>query len=308
MAGLAAGLGVLGLLPGSPAAGRAQDVQSGPTYRIMARTATIETLPVVVATAFGDDRRIGISVEFDDTGSRNPLDSFRGPAVAALATTVDALQTKRVVIDAYNYFSRAPVALTVRTSVLRDGLTNPVITGPAENSLPALLAGAVQPLGPSVRTIPAENKGVSPLLTFAVRQVDGLVAYAPLPQYAALAGGTLVWDASQDPTLAPIGAGSLFMLMGQDPTVRDPLVELLRSGSNTLRDRSAEDIVDAIADRYPAWEPDAVLEAVRAAQRSLNPTGVTGREALDHAVRLTGIELTASRVSLLSGSSSLVPG
>jgi hypothetical protein len=47
-----------------------------------------------------------------------------------------------------------------------------------------------------------------------------------------------------------------------------------------------EEVVDLVADRFPVWEPDAVLEAVRAAKRCLNPTGRLDPAALQHAAEL----------------------
>jgi hypothetical protein len=42
-----------------------------------------------------------------------------------------------------------------------------------------------------------------------------------------------------------------------------------------------------VADYYPRWEPDAVLEAVRVAKRCLNPTGQLSPAALQRAAELS---------------------
>jgi hypothetical protein len=255
--------------------------------RVALRAHTIEALPLVVALSAGVDTELGLRPEFVDVGSANPVTVLSADVQAAVGTSIDQLAADRPdVVDAFNFFTRAPAAVVVRTPTVGRSLGGLVIAAPVGEDLVAQLARSLAAEPDSPRLVPGSD-WFGLLSNYPTGQVDGVLSMAPLPQYLAAHLGTVEWDGSDDADSPPVGAGSLLLSREIEGPTRDRLVVLVLRGTQLLAAMPDEEVVDLVADYYPVWEPDAVLEAVRVAKRCLNPTGQLSPAALQRAAELS---------------------
>lgn len=252
------------------------------------RAGSIEALPLLLARRLGAEARAGLQVELLDAGDGNPLSPQ--PEVAAyVGTGFDQLTLAPALappVDAFNFYRRAPVALAVTPPYQSTDLAGLVVAVPGQPSLARALGERLLAGGQGPRSVVGSG-WLGSVALFSVRQVDGVLEQAPLPQYLALNGGTVAWDASDGPGSEELAAGSLYVAAGVGD-VRERLVAMMRMGVDALATRTEEEIVELVAGDYPAWEPDAVQAMARVAKRSLNPSGRLSAEALSRTASLAG--------------------
>jgi hypothetical protein len=264
----------------------AQPSSPAGVIRVALRTQTVEALPLVVALSVGADAELGVRPELVEVENGNPVKSLGADMQAAVGTSIDQLAADRPdVVDAFNFFTRAPTAIVVHAPSVDHNLAGLVIAAPVGEDLAAHLARSLATKSNPPRLV-AGSDWLSVVANYSAGQTDGALAMAPLPQYLAAHQGTVVWDASNDADSPPVGAGSLLLSTNVEGPTRERLVALFQRGTQLLATMPEEEIVDLVADRYPVWEPDAVLEAVRVAKRCLNPTGQLDPAALQRAAEL----------------------
>jgi hypothetical protein len=275
VATLAAGPG----LPPRPARAQVQDVE------VAMRGQTIEALPFLLARAIGAEREAGLRIVVREAD--NPIADLRGTADVAVGTGLDRLLTRAEAEHLFTFYRRAPAALVVRRELAGSGLGRLSLFTAGKDTLAHRLAFAQLPWEGNVATA-ANPAWFGPLSTFRLGYVDAILGLAPLPQYLAAEGGTLVWDGSADPGTPDVAAGGLYVKQVVDPETRSRLVQALSAGVEALQSRRAEDLVAVLADQYPAWEPDALYAAIQVAQRALNPDGRLRPEWMQAAAALLG--------------------
>jgi hypothetical protein len=290
LAGGVAGSSIVeGLLP---AALRAQAPAEDGVVGISLRLRTIEALPIYVARRTGAEQEVGITVRLNNaSGEDNPVSGLGARSVAAFATSYDYLVAGQpAVVDLFNAYDRAPVALVADAS---EGTAGLVVAARHDPSLVGALRHDLARRPDSPRFV-AGGGWFGVAANYEVGEVDGVFSQAPLPQYLALGKGRVIWDASVDQAIMPIGAGSLVATADLNENVRVRLVALVRRGVEVLRSERAEDLAELVFDDYPIWEPDAVLEAVRVAKRCLNAhlDGRLTAAALATAARVAEVAVT----------------
>jgi hypothetical protein len=255
---------------------------------IAVRAQSIEVLPFLVARAIGAEDQAGIRFSFLDAKDDNPVASLRGPTDIAVGNGVDRALVNAEIDDLFTFYRRPPVALVAQPQVAAVGLTRLVMYSQSKTSLAYRLAKDRLSFDGTLSTVTGSS-WFSPLSSFSVGQVDAVLGLAPLPQYLAARGGTLVWDASSDPNVRDMDGGSLYAKRQVDADTRAKLTQALAAGVQALQTRSAEELVEALTPQYPYWETDALYQAVQVAQQSVNPDGASHPEWRDEATRLAAM-------------------
>ncbi len=295
------GLLTLGALLVATAPGLAQPTGE-PPVRVVVRTGTIEALPLLAARARGVDRELGLTLQILDSGAANPVLEVARGATAAVATGPDLFVSPTPdVRDAFNFYARAPVAL-VADGARGGNLERLVISASEDVPIEVTVRRAVERASSPPRFVPGSG-WFGMIGSYGAGQVDGALAEAPLPAYLTFRRGAVLVDATTDGPVPAIPGGSLYVGTAIDPAIRSKLVAFVRGGTQILARTPAEDLVDLLAPEFVLWEPDAVLEAVQAAKRALNPEGRLDTAALREAAVLYGAALDDNALTRIDDTS-----
>jgi hypothetical protein len=277
------------LLVGSAAA---QSTASTPV-KVDVRAHDIQTLPLYVGLR-STAAPLTVEITVSEVHQENPCENLGASAQAALTSALDLLRcTRPNVVDAFNFYRRAPVALVADVPADTADLSGLVVShGTGTWLLGDVLADMVG-ARPGAPRLVSGGEGWTAIAPYRAGLVDGVLAAAPLPEYLAFSRGRVVWDAATDPAVPDIPSGSLLVSSTLAPDVRTEMVRIVRNGTRVLESSAPEEIVELVTDDYPLWEPDELFVAVRAAQEVLNPDGHLSQQALLQTATMIGVPLTA---------------